>query len=416
VILIRRWNVTTIQIFGATGALLLIGFLTDFLFRKTGFPDILILLTVGYIIGPIYHIVAPANLAPAAQLIASLALVVIIFNGGIGFDISKVLSSAPRAVLLVLFGVAISIAVIAAPAYFLFQWKLLDSVLLGTVVGGTSSAIVIGLVSRAKVSPNITSLLSLESVLNSPIVIVIALIVLQAISAGEAGVELATIGQTIGIRIAVGFGIGVASGLLWLWMLILMQKEEYNDVLNLAIAFLLYFVVEYLDGSGVVFALVFGLILGNGLSVGKFKLEQTEQATYMMRRFTSQVYFFVKTFFFIYLGLIITFDRPLLVAFGAVAAIVLYFGRYIAVLLSAIGSRELLSHKGLLSTMMARGESSAVLIQLVIAAKIPNADLYPNLVMSIILTTVIISAIGMLIFGRSPEKQTVEAALKNEWS
>ena len=134
----------------------------------------------------------------------------------------------------------------------------------------------------------------------------------------------------------------------------------------------------------------------------------------MMRRFTSQVYFFIKTFFFIYLGVIITFDQPLLVAFGVAAAIILLFGRYIAVLLTSIGSRELLSHKGLLSTMMARGESAAVLIQLVIAAKIKNADLYPNVVMSIILTTVIISAIGMLIFGRSPDKPVPEVAMNNE--
>ena len=259
---VRWWNLTTIQIFGIVGALLIVGFLTDFLFRKTGFPDILILLALGYVIGPVYHIVDPSVLAPAAQLIASLALVVITFNGGIGFDISKVLSSTPRAILLVLLGVAISIAVISIPAFFLFQWHLLDSILLGTVVGGTSSAIVIGLVSRAKVSPNITSLLSLESVLNSPIVIVIALIVLQAISAGEAGVDLSSIGQAIGTRIAIGLGIGIAAGLFWLWMLILMQKEEYNDVLNLAIVFLLYFVVEYFNGSGVIFALVFGLILG----------------------------------------------------------------------------------------------------------------------------------------------------------
>ena len=405
---------TVIQIFGIAGILLIIGFLADFLFRKTGFPDILILIAVGYIIGPLYHIVDPTEVAQAAQLIASLALIVIIFNGGIRFDISEVLSSAPRAVLLVILGVAISIAAIAAPTFLLFHWQLLDSILLGTVVGGTSSAIVIGLISRAKVSPNITSLLSLESVLNSPIVIVIALIVLQAISAGEAGVQLSSIGQAIGTRIAVGFGVGIAAGFFWLWMLILMQKEEYNDVLNLAIVFLLYFVVEYFNGSGVVFALVFGLILGNGITVGKFRLEQTTQAVNMMRHFTSEIYFFVKTFFFIYLGLIITFDQPLLVAFGAGAAILLLLGRYIVVLISSMGSDELFSHRGLLTTMMARGESSAVLIQLVIAAKIQNADVYPNLVMSIILTTVIISATGMLIFGRRMDKVMPELASINE--
>ncbi|RPJ64002.1 MAG: hypothetical protein EHM12_00860 [Dehalococcoidia bacterium] len=405
---------TTIAIIGIAGALLIIGFLTDFLFRKTGFPDILILIALGYVLGPVFHIVDTTTITSAAQLVASLALIVIIFNGGIGFDISKVLSSAPRAILLVILGVAVSIAIIAAPAYLLFEWPLLDSILLGTVVGGTSSAIVIGLVSRAQVPPEISSLLSLESILNSPIVIVVALILIQAISAGEAGVELASIGQGIGTQIAVGFGIGIAAGFFWLWMLTLMKKEEYNDILNLAIVFLLYFAVEYLNGSGVVFALVFGLILGNGLTVGKFKLEQTANALYMMRRFTSQVYFFVKTFFFIYLGLIITLDQPMLVALGVGVGLLLLLGRNIAVLLSSIGSDELLSHKWLLTTMIARGESAAVLIQMVIASKIKTADVYPNLVMSIILTTVIISAVGMLFFGRNNDDMEPQPAIENE--
>lgn len=346
----------TALVFGIAGALLIIGYLTDFLFRKTGFPDILILLAIGYLLGPVYHVIDPAELGTVSQLIATIALVVIIFNGGIGFDIARVISSTPRAMIMVIFGVAVSIAFIAVPAFALFHWGVLDSLLLGTVVGGTSSAIVIGLVSRAKVPDNIISLLSLESVLNSPIVIVVALILLQAIAAGASGVSFAAIGQTIGIRVAVGLGVGIAAGIGWLWLLLLMKKEEFNDILNLAIVFLLYFVVEYFNGSGVVFALVFGLIIGNGVIVGKFKLVQAEQTTFMMRRFTSQVYFFVKTFFFIYLGLISTFSQPELVGLGVAAGILLLLGRYLVALLASIGNRELFEHRGLLSTMMARGK------------------------------------------------------------
>ncbi|MBN1690693.1 MAG: cation:proton antiporter, partial [Dehalococcoidia bacterium] len=382
----------------------IIGFLTDFLFRKTGFPDILILMAVGYLIGPVFHIIDPASISPAAQFIAGLALVIITFNGGIAFDISKVVSSTPRALILVIVGVAISIAVIAIPALVIFQWRVLDSILLGTVVGGTSSAIVIGLLNRARVSSRISSLLSLESVLNSPIVIVIALMALQAISAGETGVEFGDIGLAIGISVGIGLGIGLAAGIFWLWMLKLMRREEYNDIMNLAVVFLLYFFVEHLDGSGVIAVLAFALILGNGLRIRKFRLEQTAQATQMMRRFTSEIYFLVKTFFFIYLGMIIAFDQELPVALGTAAGLALLFARYLAVVLTSIGSRELWSYKELLTAMMARGEAAAVLVQLIIAAGIQNSNLYANFVMAVILTTVIISAAGMLIFGREQEE------------
>ena len=254
---------SVIDVFGLIGILLIIGFLADFLFKKTNFPDILILLALGFLIGPVFKIIDPSQIAPFSQLIASLALVVIIFNAGIEFEFTRVLSSAPRTLILVLLGVAFSIAAVAAPAYYFFNWNLLDSILLGTIVGGTSSSIVMPLVSRARVPEQVSSLLSLESVLNSPVVIVIALVLLKSIVAGEAGVALSTVGVDILTQFLLGLSIGVIVGLFWLWILTLLQNEDYNDILTLAVVLLLYFAVEKINGSGVIFALVFGLILGN---------------------------------------------------------------------------------------------------------------------------------------------------------
>jgi len=392
---------TVTAVFGFIGILLLIGFLADFLFRKTNFPDILILLALGYLIGPVFHIVNPSEIAPASQIIASLALVVILFSAGLEFAFKKVLSGAPRAIVLVILGVGVSIASIAAFTYYLLDWGLMDSLLLGTVVGGTSSAIVVPLVSRARVPTQVSSLLSLESVLNSPIVIVLALVILGAMSSGETGLEVSIIGQDIGIRFGLGIGIGAAVGFFWLWMLTVLEKEAYSDITTLAIVFLFYFVVEALHGSGVIFALVFGLILGNGVSVARlFRIKRTIEATEIMKRFHTQISFLIKTFFFIYLGLMITFKEPGLVVLGVVLSLILLFGRYIVVLLTSVGSRTLLSNSGILTTMFARGESAAVLTQIVVAAGILNASVYPDIIMSIIVTTVVISAIGIPIFTR----------------
>ncbi|TSA55062.1 MAG: hypothetical protein D4R38_01235 [Dehalococcoidia bacterium] len=402
---------SVLDVFGLIGILLIIGFLADFLFKKTNFPDILILLALGFLIGPVLKWVDPAQLAPYSQLIASLALVVIIFNAGIEFEFTRVISSAPRTLILVLFGVAFSIAAVAAPAYYLFDWKLLDSILLGTIVGGTSSAIVVALVIRARVPGQVSSLLSLESVLNSPVVIVIALVLLETIVAGEAGIELSTVGIDIVTQFLLGLSVGVIAGLFWLWILTLLQKEEYNDILTLAVVFLLYFAVETINGSGVIFVLVFGLILGNGVGVSKLlKLRRTAEATEIMKKFTTQIYFFIKTFFFIYLGLIITFGDPMLVVMGIVISLILLLVRYIAVLLTSIGNHTLFSSRGILTTMFARGESAAVLVQIVVAAGIANAAVYPDMIMAIIITTVIISALGVLIYGKEPAEEEAESA------
>ena len=401
---------TVTAVFGFIGILLLIGFVADFLFRKTNFPDILILLALGYLIGPVFNIVDPSQVAPASELIASLALVVILFSAGLEFEFAEVLSGAPRAIPLVLLGVGVSIASIAAFTYYLLDWELLDSLLLGTVVGGTSSAIVVPLMSRARVPAQVSSLLSLESALNSPIVIVFALVLIGAMSSGGTGLEVSIIGQNIGIRFGLGIGIGAAVGFFWLWMLTVLEKDPYSDIATLAIVFLFYFVVEALHGSGIIFALVFGLILGNGVSVARlFRIKRTVEATDVMKRFHSQISFLIKTFFFIYLGLMITFKEPGLVVLGVVLSLILLFGRYIVVLLTSVGSRTLLANSGILTTMFARGESAAVLTQIVLAAGILNAVVYPDIIMSIIVTTVVISAIGIPIFARKSRQQNADA-------
>jgi cell volume regulation protein A len=400
---------TVAGVFGFIGILLLIGFLADFLFRKTSFPDILILLALGYLIGPVLNIVDPSKIAPASEVIASLALVVILFSAGLEFEFKKVLSGAPRAIVLVLLGVGASIASVAAFTYYLLDWGLMDSLLLGTVVGGTSAAIVVPLISRATVPAQISSLLSLESALNSPIVIVLALVILGAMSSGEAGLELSIIGQDIGMQFGIGIGIGVAVGFFWLWMLTLLEKEAYSDIATLALVFLFYFVVEALHGNGVIFALVFGLILGNGVSVARlFRIKRTGESTEIMKRFHSQISFLIKTFFFIYLGLMITFKEPLFVVLGVVLSFILLFARYIVVLLTSIGSRSVLANSGILTTMFARGESAAVLTQLVVAAGVLNASVYPDIIMSIIVTTVVISSIGIPIFARKSCQQNAD--------
>lgn len=392
---------TATEVFGLIGILLIIGFLADYLFRKTNFPDILILLALGYLMGPVFNIIDPSQIAPASQMIASLALVIILFSGGLEFEFSRVLSSTPRAILLVLLGVSASIASIAASAYYLFQWKLIDSLLLGSIVGGTSSAIVMPLVTRGRMPEQVSSLLCLESVINSPVVIVMALVILEVIASGKAGVEISVVAQAIGIQFSLGLAVGVAAGFFWLWILTLLGQEAYSDILTLAVVFLLYFAVESIHGSGVIFALVFGLMLGNGTSAARLlRIKRTVEATEIMRRFHSQIYFFIKTFFFIYLGLTITFSMPALVIIGIILSLILLLTRFIAVLLTSIGSRTLLTNKGILTTMLARGESAAVLVQIVVAAGIHNASVYPDLIMSIIVTTVIISAMGILIFAR----------------
>jgi Na+:H+ antiporter len=392
---------TAIQIIGFVGILLIVGFLADYLFRKTRFPDILILIVLGYLIGPVFHIINPSEIAPASQIIASLALVVILFNGGLDLEFARVLSSAPRALALIFLGIVFSIVSTAALAYYIMDWELMNSVLLGAIVGGTSPSIVMPLISRIKVTQEIYATLSLESAFNGALVIVVALVILEIIATGQTGNAALMVVEKITLQIFLGGLIGVIAGIVWLWVLTLLEGETYDDILTLAIAFLLYFIVEGIGGSGVIFALTFGLMLGNGMQVAKFLgIKRTVVIHELMKKFHSQMSFLIKTFFFVYLGLMIAFTQHSLILAGVAISLVLLLVRYVAVLLTSIRSNVLLENKGLLTTMLPRGLSAAVVAEIVVASGITNASTYPDIIMIIIVTTVVISAIGILVFTR----------------
>jgi cell volume regulation protein A len=396
---------TAVQIIGFIGILLIIGFLADYLFRKARFPDILILVALGYLIGPAFHIVNPSDIAPASQIIASLALVVILFNGGLDLEFAKVLSSAPRALILVFAGIVVSMASTTAFTYYLMGWGFMDSLLLGAIVGGTSPSIVMPLINRIKVQEEVSSTLNLESAFNGALVIVVALVILEIITTGQTGNTALIVMEQVTLQIFLGGLIGVIVGVIWLWVLTLLEGETYDDILTLAIAFLLYFTVESMGGSGVIFVLTFGLMLGNGMQVAKFLgIKRTVVIHELMKKFHSQMSFLIKTFFFVYLGLMITFTQHSLILAGVAISLILLLARYIAVLLTSVHSEVLLANKGLLTTMLPRGLSAAVVAEIIVASAIPNASTYPDVIMVVIVTTVVISAIGIPIFTRPRRK------------
>jgi len=399
---------TATQILGLIGILLIIGFIGDYLFKKISFPDILVLLGLGYVAGHVLHIVDPAWVAPAAPIIANLSLVVILFNGGLGLDFSQARATAPRAIALSLVGMGASMIVATAFVHYVLDWDLMSSLLLGAIVGGTSPAIVMPLIGRAKVTAEVSSLLNIESALNGALKIVIALVILEVMTVGATGNIGPVIAKAIGMRFLIGLGIGGAAGFAWLWVMTFIEGELYDDILTLAVLFLLYLAVESLQGSGAIFALVFGLILGNGMDFARFlRTKRTIEIHNTMMAFHSQIYFIVKTFFFAYLGLMITFDDPNVIVPSIILSLVLLGVRCIVVPAISIGKRSLLANTGILATMLPRGLSAAVVAAIVASSGIPNARLYPEITIVVIATTVIISAVGILLFARkSPQEDS----------
>lgn len=71
-------------VFLIAGVIILIGFFGGLSFERTKVPDVLALLGIGVFLGPLFRLVDPDSLTHFAEYFGSLALMIILFEGGMG--------------------------------------------------------------------------------------------------------------------------------------------------------------------------------------------------------------------------------------------------------------------------------------------------------------------------------------------
>ncbi|MCH7560505.1 MAG: cation:proton antiporter, partial [Thaumarchaeota archaeon] len=130
----------------AAGVVIFLGVAGEAFFKKTGIPDVAFLMIFGVIIGPVLGIIQPEAVIQVVPYFAALALIIIMFDGGLHLDIKHVIKTAHFSVTLAILGFILSVVIITLGAHFALGWLWLESILLASIVGGSSSAIVFGLV------------------------------------------------------------------------------------------------------------------------------------------------------------------------------------------------------------------------------------------------------------------------------
>ena len=88
------------QLLMIVAALLLIGALGEFIFSRTGIPDVVWLVLAGIFAGPVFEVVSPQMLEPAVPFFGAIALTIILSGGASRLRLMEVAAAAPRALLL----------------------------------------------------------------------------------------------------------------------------------------------------------------------------------------------------------------------------------------------------------------------------------------------------------------------------
>ena len=201
----------------AASVVIILGVLGEAFFKKTGIPDIAFLMILGVMIGPVIGIVQPAAVIEIVPYFAALALIIIMFDGGYNLKIGQILKTAHFSVILVILGFAAAVGTVSVFAHYGLGWEWLDSILLGTIVGGSSSIIVFGLVRKLRISEKAKSMLSFESALTDILSTIVAFILFEAVLTGSFSIDL--LGETLGRAIAVGLILGFGVGIPWMFII-----------------------------------------------------------------------------------------------------------------------------------------------------------------------------------------------------
>ena len=375
----------------AASVVIILGVLGEAFFKKTGIPDIAFLMVLGVLIGPVFGIIQPEAVIEIVPYFAALALIIIMFDGGYNLHIGNVLKTAHFAVVLVILGFAVSVGIVAAFGHYGLGWEWMDSILLGAIVGGSSSIIVFGLVRKLRISDEAKSMLSFESALTDIFATIIAFILFEAILSGQFDLDL--LGQTIGRAVAVGLILGFGVGIPWMFFISKLTNAQHNYMLTLGVLFLLFFLANSFGESGALTALVFGLMLGNKkYLVRKLKIKLPDNT--IDNSLHRQVTFIVRAFFFVFVGLLASFGQIEYVIFGILAAVAIYIGRVVITHTALVKGFSKLDKK-VTSVMIPRGLAAAVLATIPLTMGLQNGEAYPQIIFFIILTSVIITTIGL---------------------
>ncbi|GAA4639950.1 cation:proton antiporter [Actinoallomurus vinaceus] len=233
---------------------------------------------------------------PTTEKIVTVALAVILFDGGMHIGRRRFRSAAAATVWIGVAGTLITVAALALLIHYAFgmDWRL--AVLLGTALAPTDPAVVFSVLGRREIAGRTGTLLEGESGANDPVGIALLVAVLGATGGGLSAVGHVTVGFLQ--QMVIGAAVGVAGGMLLLAFMrrVPLPSEGLYALRVLFGALVIYGLATVAHGSGFLAVFAAGILLGDERAPYKREIE----------RFHSSLASLAEIVAFIMLGLTIS--------------------------------------------------------------------------------------------------------------
>ncbi len=300
-------------------------------------PSILLLLVVGFLAGPVMRIIPPEQLQGEwVFAFVSLAIGIILFEGGLNLRLSE-LRGVGRAVFnLVTIGVAVTGVLAAIAAHYVLEMPWEIAVVLGAILTVTGPTVVLPLIRYVRPSGRVNAIAKWEGITIDPVGAIVAVLVLEAVIAMHeyeaggvtGGGMLTTIVPSLEALLttaAVSIGVSLLGGAL---ILFLLRRHLVPDYLQSSFALTVVILVFALSNSlheesGLFSVTIMGVFLANQSyaslrNINKFKEDlQSLLIGCLFILLSARLNFDALTYFdaraFIFLGILIVVVRPLAV-------------------------------------------------------------------------------------------------------
>ena len=364
-----------------TGVLLLIGIASSKFSARLGMPVLVLFLGVGMLAGSEGLGGIPFEDYGFANSIGSVALALILFDGGLRTSLKSVHSAWRPALSLSTVGVLLTSVLTGLAAAWVLNISLLHGMLLGGIVGSTDAAAVFSILrtSGLRMPERLTATLEVESGSNDPMAIFLTVGLIGIITGTADSTGALALLFLLQFGMGALIGIGVGYGAAWIVDRISLDHPGLYPILALAFGLLAFGLAAVLEGSGFLAVYLAGIVLSNKLSVFRRGIFLFHDAAAWL----GQIVLFVM------LGLLSFPSRLLAVALeGLLIALVLIFiARPLAVAASAFPFRFHTKEMVFLSWVGLKGAVPITLATFPLMAGIEGGELLFNVVFFVVLVS-----------------------------
>ncbi len=406
------------------GTILLVGFGAYLAFQRYHIPDFLVLIVLGAIL---YLLpVAPfgpnllTSLGSVLPLFLQLVIAFILFEGGLSLKTRQAGRALAPLLVHIVVAFLLTLALIWYLASHVFGLSQIASLILAVALANPSASIALSFAPRMRLSERAEAGVILEGVITNVFAVMGILFLLEWAGAGAQISLLA-----YGLETAAAVGVGLAAAAAWRQVTRALRGREFVYIASVAVAIIVYAAAQlFLYQNGAVAVFVFGLALGYhrpatvAEDIDEFVGEFTRPVE-RLRSFQSEVTFALRTFFFLYLGLLLVSEwaGTSTIGYGALLTLVFVAGRAPTSL--GIGRALHLPprERRVLLASMGRGLTDVILILLAVQTGVlPAAD--ASFLLSLLPTAVLLSAFvcaGLLVWAeRTPAPSATPRAAAGE--